>query len=472
MSLPSKSKVVIVGGGVIGTSVAYNLAKLGCTDVVLLERDKLTSGTTWHAAGLIGQLRHTKIETTLCAEAVKMYTRLEEETGLSTGFKQCGSLTTASTRERFEVLKRNAIRAKSYGLEADIMTPEECGKTMSHDGVDLLRTDDLQGGLWLPNDGSGSPTDLTMALAAGARMNGVSIIEGVGVTGFNTATVAGAGKRVHGVETAQGTIECDQIVLCGGQWSRQLGAMAGVNVPLHTCEHFYVTTEKMPGVHPGLPVYRDNDAYAYFREWGEGLLVGGFELEAKPIWTEGVPKNFAFNLLPDDPEHFMQIWDGAQHRIPSLEHAPINTFVNGPESFTTDNQYIVGESPDCKNFYVAAGFNSAGIANAAGAGMITAEWVMTGKPPLGRDVWGVDIRRFGEFARSPMYLRERVAEVLGLHYAMPWPRKELETARGLRRSALHTIHEGNGAGMQCVVYGVWGRYAVCSVWCMGQVCSV
>ena len=338
-------------------------------------------------------------------------------------------------------MKRNAARARSYGLEAELFTPSECNEKMNG----LLRTDDLVGGLWLPGDGSGSPTDLTMSFAAGARQLGVSIFEGVGVRGFRTASVGGGSSKVVGVETSDGQlIETDHVVLCAGQWSRELGAAAGVSVPLHSCEHFYVTTNSMDGVHPGLPVYRDNDSYTYFREWGTGLLVGGFEAQAKPIWTSGVPPDFAFSLLPDDQEHFIeQIWEGAQHRIPSLEHATINSWVNGPESFTPDNQYILGEAPECSGFFVAAGFNSAGIANAAGAGILTAEWMTSGHP--NRDVWGVDIRRFAPFHANAIFLRDRCAEVLGLHYQMPWPRRELASARGLRRTPLYDEHRSKGA---------------------------
>ena len=259
-------------------------------------------------------------------------------------------------------MKRNVARARSYGLEAELLTPAECGQMMMGDGAPLIRTDDLVGGLWLPGDGSGSPTDLTMSLAAGARANGVEIHEGVAVSSFRTAALPGLGcSKLLGVELSTGeAIECEQLVLCTGQWSRQVAAATGVSVPLHSCEHFYVTTNTMPGVHPNLPVYRDNDSFTYFREWGTGLLVGGFEPHAKPIWTGGVPEDFAFSLLPDDVDHFMQIWEGAAHRIPSLESAEINTWVNGPESFTSDNQYILGEAPECRGFFVAAGFNSAG----------------------------------------------------------------------------------------------------------------
>lgn len=428
--------------------MAYNLAKRGWKDILLLEKHKLTSGTTWHAAGLVGQLRHNKFATLLSAEALDVYANLEKETGLSTGYKQCGSLTTAATPERFEVFKRNAARARSYGLEAELMTPEECGRVMSHDGVDLIRTDDLYGGLWLPEDGSGSPTDLTMSMAKGARNLGVTIREGVAVSSFRTARVEGSlgYDKMVGVVTESGdVIDCDTVVLCTGQWTRQIAAKTlNVNVPLHSCEHFYVTTNTMKGVHPNLPVYRDNDSFTYFREWGTGLLVGGFEPKSKPIWTEGVPEHFEFGLLPDDYDHFMQIWEGASHRVPSLETAEINTFVNGPESFTQDNSYILGTPAECRGCYVAAGFNSAGIANAAGAGILLSEWIDNGGHAT-RDVWDVDIRRFGAFHRAPEFLRDRVQEVLGLHYAMPWPRKELSSARGLRLSPLYDAHREKGA---------------------------
>lgn len=443
--VPESCEVLVVGGGIIGVSVAYNLAKRGVSDVVLLERHKLTSGTTWHAAGLVGQLRATKIETELSAEAVHVYRALEEETGLSTGFKQCGSLTTAATRERFEVVKRNAARARSYGLEAEVLTAEECGAVMTHDGHCVIRTEDLYGGLWLPGDGSGSPTDLTMAFAKGARMRGATLLEGVVVDGFQLASIDQGRKRVLGVTLEDGRqVKADKVVLCAGQWSRDVARRAGVTVPLHSCEHFYATTAKLPGVHPNMPVFRDNDSYSYVREWGEGLLVGGFEANAKPIWTRGVPDDFAFGLLEDDLDHFTSsIWEGASHRVPALDDADITAFVNGPESFTPDNQYILGEAPEVANFFVAAGLNSAGIANAAGVGLTLSEWIVDGRPS--RDVWGVDIRRFGAFHRAPEFLRDRCAEVLGLHYAMPWPRKELESARNLRLTALHGVHEANGA---------------------------
>ena len=439
--LPRNARTVIVGGGVIGTSIAYNLAKRGMTDIVLLEKNRLTSGTTWHAAGLVGQLRASKIETMLCAEAPGVYSRLEEETGLATGFKHCGSLATAQTKDRFEIMRRNVARARSYGLEAELLTPQECNHKMGG----LIRTDDLVGGLWLPGDGSGSPTDLTMSFAAGARKFGVAIHEGEAVSSFRTASQGSGVPKVVGLETSDGQrIDCEWVVLCSGQWSRELAASCGVGVPLHSCEHFYITTNTMEGVHPMLPVYRDNDSYTYFREWGTGMLVGGFEPNAKPIWTAGPPADFAFSLLPDDQDHFIdQIWQGAAHRMPSLESATINSWVNGPESFTPDNQYILGPAPELRGFFVAAGLNSAGIANAAGAGILTADWIINGHP--GRDVWNLDIRRFAAFHANPAFLRDRCAEVLGLHYQMPWPRRELASARGMRRTPLHAAHVAGGA---------------------------
>ncbi|KAH8054593.1 oxidoreductase [Aureococcus anophagefferens] len=342
--VPEKCEVLVVGGGIIGVSVAYNLAKRGVKDVVLLERHKLTSGTTWHAAGLVGQMRATKVETELSAAAAAVYEALKLETGLDTGYKQCGSLTTAATRERLEVLKRNRARARSYGLEAEVLTPDECGALMTHDGHTIIKTDDLHGGLW-------SPTDLTMAFAKGARMRGVNICEGVAVDQFQLASIDQGRKRVVGVSLEDGRrMSAEKVVLCGGQWSRDVARKAGVNVPLHSCEHFYCTTAKMPGV------YRDNDSFTYFREWGEGLLVGGFEPNARPVrdWTSAVPSDFSFGLLPDDLEHFYSsVYEPATQRVPELEDAEITSFLNGPEAFTPDNNYILGEAPEVSNFFSA-----------------------------------------------------------------------------------------------------------------------
>lgn len=341
-------------------------------------------------------------------------------------------------------LKRTQTRARAFGIEAEIISPRECGEKYSHDGVELMRYDDLKGGLWLPGDGSGSPTDLTMSLAAGARQRGVSIREGVRVEKFLTANYAGGQQRkILGVETSAGTVTADVVVLCGGQWSRQLARSMGITVPLHSAEHFYLITEKIRGVHPWLPVMRDPDALTYFREWSGGILFGGFERTAKPIFSEGVPRDFAFSLLPDDWDQFAPLYTGAQERIPALEKAPIRQFLNGPESFTTDNAYILGEAPEMKGLFVAAGFNSSGIASAGGAGKSISEWIVNGVPTM--DLWPVDIRRFGGFHANTAFLRERTKETLGLHYAMPWPRREFKAVRNLRLSPLYSRLAQSGA---------------------------
>eukprot|EP00937_MAST-01D_sp_MAST-1D-sp2_P002024 g2024.t1 len=438
------AQVVVVGGGVIGLSVAYHLAKNGCSDVVLLEQAKLTSGTTWHAAGLIGTSRGTAAETRLSMVGTELYETLEADTGLSTGFRRCGSLTVARTADRLHALRRTAAKARSFGLEAEIVGPAEAERLWN--GV--LTADGLEGALWLPGDGNASPTDLSMSLAAGARAGGVRIIEGARVAEFDVresrAGGQASGRRVSGVVLEDGRrIAADTVALCAGQWSRHAAMSAGVHVPLHSAEHFYVITEPVAGVDNTLPVLRDPDVLVYMREWGGGLCVGGFERDAKPIWTHGPPSDFAFGLLPDDWEHFLPLYEGAAERVPALATAGVQTFFNGPESFTTDARYVMGEAPSLGGFFVAAGFNSSGIASAGGAGRALAEWIVAGAPTM--DLDAVDIRRFGRFHANGQLLRARVGETLGLHYAMPWPGREMESARGLRRSALHARLEAQGA---------------------------
>ena len=311
--LPSHAQAVVIGGGVVGSSVAYHLTKLGMTDVVVLEANATTSGTTWHAAGLVGLTRNTSTEVELSIAGAELYEQLEAETGLDPGFKRCGSINVARTPERMEVFKRQLVRARSFGLEGHLLTPEECGeKYAGLDGVDLLRTDDLVGGVWLPMDGSGSPTDLTAAMFRGATQRGARVYERTAVAEFDTRRDLATGRnRVTGVTTASGqTISADVVVLCAGQWSRQVAARHGVSIPLHSAEHFYMITQPMEGVHHSLPVMRDPDACTYFREWSGGICAGGFELECKPIFSEGVPEDFEFALLEDDWEHFMPLFEG------------------------------------------------------------------------------------------------------------------------------------------------------------------
>jgi 4-methylaminobutanoate oxidase (formaldehyde-forming) len=443
MPLPAHARVVIVGGGIVGCSVAYHLTKLGWRDVVLLERRDLSCGTTWHAAGLVGQLRSSHNLTRLASYGAVLYETLEAETGQATGFRRSGSISVARTAERMIELKRGASMAKCFGVEIEVISPGEAGRLWP-----LMRTDDLAGAVWIPRDGRTNPIDTTLALAKGARQGGATIVENVTVTAIQRG-----GGRVCGVGTDQGDIACDVVVNCAGMWGREVGRMAGVNVPLHASEHFYIVTEPLTDVSRELPVLRDTDGYIYVREEVGGLLMGGFEPVAKPWGMAGIPSDFKFSLLPEDWEHFRLLMEQAIVRIPALETAPVRRHVNGPESFTPDNRYMLGEAPELRGFFVAAGFNSVGIASAAGAGKALAEWIVGGEPSM--DLWDVDIRRFMPFQSNASYLYERTREVVGLLYAMHWPFRQPETARGVRASALHDRLATRGA-----VFGVvagWER---------------
>ncbi len=433
MQLPTHAQTIIVGGGIAGCSVAYHLAKLGRTDVLLLEQGKLTSGTTWHAAGLVGQMRPNRNMTQMSKYGIELYATLETETGLATGWKQCGSVNVARTPERMQVLKKQLAMARSFGVECHEISPAEAG-----DRYPVMRTDDLQGALWLPGDGKANPADLCMSLAKGARNRGARIMEGVEVTGVIIENGAAVGAR-----TAQGEVRCESLVNCGGQWARQFGALAGVNVPLYSAEHFYIVTGKIDGVHPMLPVMRDPDGYIYYKEEVGGLVMGGFEPQAKPWKMDPIPATFQFELLDEDWDQFEPLMTAALHRTPCLETAEIKMLLNGPESFTPDGNFILGEAPELRNYFVCAGFNSAGIANSGGAGRLMAEWIVGGEPST--DLWDVDVRRFGSFTGNRKALAERTGETLGLHYAMRWPRQELETARPLRTSPLYDLLAAKGA---------------------------
>jgi heterotetrameric sarcosine oxidase gamma subunit len=433
MTLPSHARIVIVGGGIAGCSTAYHLAQLGERDVLLLEQGKLTSGTTWHAAGLVGQMRPNRNMTLMSKYGIELYARLEAETGLATGWKQCGSVNVARTRERMMMLRKQRALARSFGVECHEISPAQAGERFP-----LMRTDDLQGALWLPGDGKVNPADLCMSLARGARQRGVRIMEGVEVTGVRMER-----GQVEGVVTGQGEVRCEVLVNCAGQWARQFGALAGVNVPLYSAEHFYVVTGRITGVHPMLPVMRDPDGYIYYKEEVGGLVMGGFEPRAKPWTVDPIPNTFQFQLLDEDWDQFEVLMASAMHRTPCLQTAEIKMLLNGPESFTPDGNFILGEAPQARNYFVAAGFNSAGIANSGGAGRLLAEWIVSGEP--GADVWDVDIRRFAPFTGNRKALAERTGESLGLHYAMRWPRQELETARPLRTSPLYDLLAAKGA---------------------------
>jgi heterotetrameric sarcosine oxidase gamma subunit len=432
--LPSRAHVVIIGGGVIGTSVAYHLTKLGVTDVVLVEQGQLSSGTTWHAAGLVGQLRASESGTRLVQYSTRLYADLEDEVGLSAGYKQCGGVTVARTEDRMIQLRRTAANAAAFDMECELLTPEQA---LEH--YPVMRVDDLVGAIWLPGDGKANPTDLTFALAKGARNLGAQVIEKVRVLDILTKQ-----GHVNGVQTDAGDIEAEIVVNCAGQWAKQVGALAGVNVPLHSAEHFYVVTERIDGVHPDLPILRDPDGYTYFKEEVGGLVIGGFEPEAKPwVSPDAIPYPFEFQLLEEDWDHFEILMNNALLRIPALDVTGIKKFYNGPESFTPDNQFVLGEAPELANFFVGAGFNSVGIATAGGAGRALAEWIVNGAPTS--DLTSVDIRRFAPFNGNNRWLHARVAEVLGIHYEIPWPNREMTTARPFRRSPVHHLLEAANA---------------------------
>ena len=426
--IPKQARVVVVGGGIAGASTAYHLAKMGITDVVLLEQGKLTCGTTWHAAGLVGQTRATRNATRMSQYGIELYSTLEQETGLATGWKACGSLNVAKTPERMQLIKRQMARAKSFGIAFDYLSPAEAGKI-----APILRTDDLAGAVWIPDDGKANPTDLTQSLAKGARMRGAKIFEGVQVTAVRTMRGRVTGIAWKSADDA-GEIACESLVNCAGQWAREFGKLAGVNVPLYSAEHFYVVTKAIPGVTPALPVIRDPDGFIYYKEEVGGLVMGGFEPVAKPWNPPRIPDHFEFQLFPEDWDQFQILMENAIHRTPCLETAEIKMLLNGPESFTGDGNFILGEAPEVAGYFVCAGFNSAGIANSGGAGRLIAEWIIGGEAPL--DLWDVDIRRFAPFHANRKHLADRTVESLGLHYAMRWPREELQTVRPLRRSPL------------------------------------
>jgi heterotetrameric sarcosine oxidase gamma subunit len=427
-ALPDRAQVVVIGGGVIGASVAYHLTALGWTDVLLLEQGQLSCGTTWHAAGLVGQLRATETGTRLVQYSAALYEQLESETGQATGFRRCGGLTVARTQDRMRTLQRTAATATAYDIECELLSAADAAQRYP-----LLNVTDLVGAIWLPGDGRANPVDLTAALARGARQRGAIIRERIRVTG-----VMQADGRARGVRTDHGDVEAEVVVNCAGQWAKQVGALAGVTVPLHSAEHFYVVTDQIDGVRPDLPVLRDPDGYTYFKEEVGGLVVGGFEPTAKPwVSPDELPYPFEFKLLDEDWEHFSVLMDSALHRLPVLAQTGIRKFYNGPESFTPDNQFILGQAPELAGFFVGAGFNSVGIASAGGAGLALAQWIVDGEPDA--DLAAVDIRRFAPFNGNSRWLRDRVGEVLGLHYAIGWPNRELETARPFRCSPAYQL---------------------------------
>jgi len=437
MSVPSHARAVIVGGGVVGCSVAYHLAKEGWRDIVLLERRRLTSGTTWHAAGLIAQLRATANMTRLAKYSQELYGALEEETGVATGFIRVGSITVALTGERKEEIFRQASMARAFGVEIEEISPGEVKERYPH-----LNVVDVKAGVYLAKDGQGDPSNIALSLAKGARQRGVRIFENTGATG-----VIREGRRITGVRWsggagASGTVSCEHVVNCSGLWGHEVGRMMYTNVPLQACEHFYIVSEPIEGL-ARLPVLRVPDECAYYKEDAGKILLGAFEPQAKPWGLGGIPEDFEFGQLPEDLDHFEPILELAVNRMPMLGSVGIHTFFNGPESFTPDDAYHLGLCPEMDNVWVAAGFNSVGIQSAGGAGMALAHWMETGDRPF--DLGDVDIGRMQPFQGNRRYLAERSRETLGLLYADHWPYRQKDTARGLRRTPLHGQLEAYGA---------------------------
>jgi glycine cleavage system T protein len=435
-AIPTKARAVIIGGGVSGCSVAYHLAKLGWTDIVLLERKQLTSGTTWHAAGLIGQLRGSQNMTRLAKYSADLYVKLEAETEVGTGMRQVGSITVALTEERKHEIYRQASLARAFDVDVREISPNEVKQMYPH-----LNVSDVVGAVHLPLDGQCDPANIAMALAKGARQRGATIVENVKVT--KVQTKAG---RVTGVSWAQGeeqgTIEADIVVNCAGMWARELGAQNGVTIPLHACEHFYLVTEPIPGL-TRLPVLRVPDECAYYKEDAGKMMLGAFEPVAKPWGMDGIREDFCFDQLPEDMDHFEPILEMGVNRMPMLATAGIHTFFNGPESFTPDDRYYLGEAPELSGYWMATGYNSIGIVSSGGAGMALAQWINDGEAPF--DLWEVDIRRAQPFQKNRRYLKERVSETLGLLYADHFPYRQMATSRNVRRSPLHEHLKARGA---------------------------
>ena len=430
---PTQARVVVIGGGIVGASVLYHLTERGWTDAVLLERKTLTSGTTWHAAGLVGQLRATYNMSLLASYAKDLFRELERRTGDGTGFEQPGSLLVASTPGRWDEIRRNASMAHLVGVDLELVSRERVGELWP-----LLDTSDILGAAFIPGDGVADPTGVTRALAKAARMAGASVHEHTKVT-----EILRRDGRVSGVSTERGDVACEYVVNCTGMWARELAGRDDVVVPLHAAEHFYLVTEPIDALTPGMPVLRMPDDAIYARNEAGKLMVGFFEPGAKPWATHGIPEDAEFLTLPKDWDHLEPWILRAAQKLPVFGEAGIQLFFNGPESFTPDDRYILGEAPTLGGYFVAAGFNSVGFASGGGAGRAVADWVVDGHAPM--DLWEVDIRRFMPFQRNRRYLYERTTETLGLLYEMHWPFRQMTTSRGVRRSPLHDRLAARGA---------------------------
>ena len=433
MIIPKKGRAIIIGGGVSGCSVAYHLAKLGWKDVILLERKKLTSGTTWHAAGLIGQLRNSQNMTRLAKYSADLYVNLADETGIETGMRQTGSITVALTESRKEELQRQAALARAFNVEVHEISPKEVKEKYP-----ILYTEDVISGVFLPKDGQADPANIALALAKGARNMGVQILENIKVDDVIIKDDCAKGIHYSLENGEKGIISSDVIVNCAGMWARELGLKSGVNIPLHACEHFYIVTEPIENLKQ-LPVLRVPDECAYYKEDAGKMMLGAFEPKAKAWGMEGIPDDFCFDQLPEDIEHFEPILSLGLKRMPLLNNVGIRTFFNGPESFTPDNRYYLGEANTCKGYWVAAGYNSIGIISSGGAGMALARWIDNGSPPF--DLWEVDLRRAEPFQINRKYLKES----LGLLYADHFPYLQPKTSRNIRRSPFHNYLKDLGA---------------------------
>ena len=432
-ALPDRAEVVVIGGGIVGCSIAYHLTRRDISDVVLLEQGTLTCGTTWHAAGLVSQLKSTHSLTRLATYSARLFEELEDETGQATGYRTPGSVSVADNEQRWEEILRGATMAEGVGVDTQVIDLDEASELWP-----LMRTDDLVGALYIPRDGQTSPVDTTMALAKGAKNRGARVIEGVSVTELKVTN-----GKISGVVTEQGEIETDTVVLATGMWTRHLAAQIGVNVPLQACEHFYIVTEPIEGMEIGTPTLRDPGNHTYFKEETGKLMAGFFEPRGKVWRTDQIPRDFSFGTLDEDWEHLGPIFERAIHRVPALGECGLQLFFNGPESFTPDGVYYMGEAPEVDGCFVAAGFNSVGIQSAGGVGWALADWIADRRPPM--DLNSVDIRRALPFQADTDYLQDRISESLGLLYAMHWPFRQYESARGQRLSPLHDRIASAGA---------------------------